>query len=108
MPHQFVHQTVGISQIEFADTIGWIYLKKNLTDNALEIFENIVKSKPMEPIFRYHLALALIGRAVGDNWHQWKDYLHYVDYAVLAAIILGIAYLIIRRRRGAWEPTPPA
>jgi uncharacterized protein HemY len=23
---------------EIADTLGWIYLKKNLTDNALEIF----------------------------------------------------------------------
>jgi hypothetical protein len=45
---------------------------------------------------------------VGNNWHEWKDYLHYVDYVVLAAIILGAAYLIIRRRRGAWEPTPRA
>jgi membrane protein DedA with SNARE-associated domain len=54
------------------------------------------------------LMLALVGQAVGDNWHEWKDYLHYVDYAVLAAIILGVIYLIIRRRRGAWEPTPPA
>jgi membrane protein DedA with SNARE-associated domain len=54
------------------------------------------------------LMLALVGQAVGNNWHQWKDYLHYVDYVVLAAIILGVIYLIIRRRRGAWEPTPPA
>jgi membrane protein DedA with SNARE-associated domain len=54
------------------------------------------------------LMLALVGQAVGNNWHQWKDYLHYVDYVVLAAIILGVVYLIIRRRRAAWEPTPPA
>ena len=54
------------------------------------------------------LMLALVGQAVGNNWHEWKDYLHYVDYVVLAAIILGVIYLIIRRRRGAWEPTPPA
>ena len=53
------------------------------------------------------LMLALVGQAVGDNWHQWKDYLHYLDYAVLALIIAGIVYLVIRRRRGAWEPTPP-
>ena len=46
------------------------------------------------------LALALIGRSVGDNWEQWKNHLHVLDYAVLAAIVAGIAYLLIRRRRG--------
>jgi membrane protein DedA with SNARE-associated domain len=45
------------------------------------------------------LMLALVGREVGDNWDQWKNHLHYLDYAVLAAIIVGVAYLIIRRRR---------
>jgi membrane protein DedA with SNARE-associated domain len=45
------------------------------------------------------LALALIGREVGDNWEEWRDNLHYLDYAVVAAIILGVVYLLIRRRR---------
>jgi membrane protein DedA with SNARE-associated domain len=45
--------------------------------------------------------LAFIGKQVGDNWTQWKDSLHYVDYAVLAIIVLGVAYLIVRRRRSA-------
>jgi membrane protein DedA with SNARE-associated domain len=45
------------------------------------------------------LMLALIGREVGDNWEDWRSYLHYLDYAVLAAIVVGVAYLIIRRRR---------
>jgi membrane protein DedA with SNARE-associated domain len=45
------------------------------------------------------LALGLIGREVGDNWEEWRDNLHYLDYLVLAAIIGGIAYLLIRRRR---------
>ena len=45
--------------------------------------------------------LTFIGKQVGDNWTQWKDSLHYVDYAVLAIIVLGVAYLIVRRRRSA-------
>jgi len=45
------------------------------------------------------LLLTFIGREAGDNWKSWKDSLHYVDYAVLAAIAIGIAWLIIRGRR---------
>ena len=56
------------------------------------------------------LLLALIGREVGDRWDDWRDKLHYLDYLVLAAIVLGIVYLIVRRRRATAraEPTPPA
>ena len=32
--------------------------------------------------------LTFIGKQVGDNWESWKDNLHYVDYAVAAAIVL--------------------
>ena len=49
--------------------------------------------------------LAFIGREVGDNWEEWKDHLHYGDYVVLAAIVAGLIYLLIRRRR---EPPEPA
>lgn len=44
--------------------------------------------------------LTFIGKKAGDNWEDWKDSLHYVDYAVIALIAAGIAYLLIRRRRG--------
>ena len=44
------------------------------------------------------VAFGLIGRSVGSNWVQWKDQLHYVDYAVLALIVCAIAYLVLRRR----------
>ena len=46
------------------------------------------------------LMLGVVGREVGDNWEEWRDYLHYGDYIVLAAIVVGIIWLLIRRRRG--------
>jgi membrane protein DedA with SNARE-associated domain len=56
------------------------------------------------------LMLAIIGREVGDRWDQWRGHLHYLDYAIVAAIAIAIVYLIVRRRRGdtQWEPTPPS
>jgi membrane protein DedA with SNARE-associated domain len=51
------------------------------------------------------LMLGIIGREVGNRWEEWRDYLHYGDYLVLAAILAGIVYLVIRRRRrNATEP----
>jgi tetratricopeptide (TPR) repeat protein len=44
---------------EIADTLGWIYLKKQLTDNAIEMFQRIVAKQPRNPVYQYHLALAL-------------------------------------------------
>jgi membrane protein DedA with SNARE-associated domain len=45
------------------------------------------------------LMLTFIGKQAGDNWENWKDKLHYVDYAVIAAIVIGGAYLLVRARR---------
>jgi membrane protein DedA with SNARE-associated domain len=44
--------------------------------------------------------LTFIGKQVGDNWVDWKDSLHYVDYAVAALVVAGIVFLVVRRRRG--------
>ena len=53
------------------------------------------------------LMLTFIGKQAGDNWESWKDNLHYVDYAVAAAIILGVIWLLVRRRRGPGASRPP-
>ena len=54
------------------------------------------------------LLLTFIGKQAGDNWEDWKDNLHYVDYAVAAAIVIGVAYLVVRarRRRKGGETAP--
>lgn len=54
------------------------------------------------------LMLALAGQAVGDNWETLQKQLHYVDYALAAAILGGIAFLVLRyrRRRRAALVTP--
>jgi membrane protein DedA with SNARE-associated domain len=46
------------------------------------------------------LALALVGEAVGENWEDWRHKLGYLDYVVLAAIVVGVIYLVVKRRRG--------
>ena len=43
--------------------------------------------------------LTFIGKKAGENWTDWKDSLHYVDYAVAALILGGLVYLFIRNRR---------
>jgi tetratricopeptide (TPR) repeat protein len=50
---------------EVADTLGWIYIKKNLPDEALRIFNDIVKKNPENAIFRMHLAQAMFQK--GDR-----------------------------------------
>ncbi len=54
------------------------------------------------------LMLTFIGKQAGDNWERWKDSLHYVDYAVAAIIVVGIGYLIYRRRGKDGPPTETA
>jgi membrane protein DedA with SNARE-associated domain len=52
------------------------------------------------------LGFGLIGRAVGDNWEQWRHHLQILDYLVVAAIVAGVAYLLIRRLRGGEDDEP--
>jgi membrane protein DedA with SNARE-associated domain len=53
------------------------------------------------------LMLTFIGQKAGDNWEEWKDNLHYVDYVVAAAIVLGAIYLFVRWRRGGGPSSEP-
>jgi tetratricopeptide (TPR) repeat protein len=44
---------------EVSDTLGWIYLKKNMTDESVRILQELVNKVPSNPTFRYHFAVAL-------------------------------------------------
>ena len=56
---------------EVSDTLGWIYLKKNLTDNAIDIFQDLVTKVPGQAIFRYHLGMAYSQK--GDKTRALKE-----------------------------------
>jgi tetratricopeptide (TPR) repeat protein len=43
---------------EISDTVGWIYLKKGQSDNAIDIFKELVSKAPSQSTFRFHLAMA--------------------------------------------------
>lgn len=58
-------------------------------------------------IIPWVLAWAIVGKQVGDDWERLQQKLHYVDYAIVALILAGIVYLLVRRRRGG-TPEPAA
>jgi membrane protein DedA with SNARE-associated domain len=47
---------------------------------------------------------ALVGKAVGHQWPQWKHHLDYVDYAVVVVIVLLAAWWLVRLVRNRRTP----
>jgi membrane protein DedA with SNARE-associated domain len=54
------------------------------------------------------LGLALAGHALGGDWTSVRKGFEYVDYAVVVLVVVGIVYLIVRRRRARGEPATDA
>jgi hypothetical protein len=50
------------------------------------------------------LGLALAGHALGGDWKSVRSAFEYVDYALLATVVVGIVYLRVRRRGGRSAP----
>ena len=44
--------------------------------------------------------LAVVGEKLGSNWEKIRPFLHYLDYAVVAAVVALVVWAIVRRRRG--------
>jgi tetratricopeptide (TPR) repeat protein len=43
---------------DFWDTLGWILVKKNQSDDAIAAFRNALRSEPDNPTFHFHLGMA--------------------------------------------------
>ena len=56
---------------EISDTIAWIYIKKNLSDNAIEVCRELTSHVPQNPTYHYHYALALAQK--GDKAQAMKE-----------------------------------
>ena len=53
------------------DTLGWIYIKKNLSDDAVRMFKDLVQEEPANPQFHYHYGMALLQK--GDKPSAKKE-----------------------------------
>jgi membrane protein DedA with SNARE-associated domain len=51
------------------------------------------------------LGFGLLGKLVGGEWEKWRDHLKVLDYLVVVAIFVLIAYAIYKRRRGSSPAT---
>jgi tetratricopeptide (TPR) repeat protein len=56
---------------EVSDTIGWIYIKKNLSDSAIEIFRDLNTKVKDNPTFHFHYGMALAQK--GDKANALKE-----------------------------------
>jgi membrane protein DedA with SNARE-associated domain len=54
------------------------------------------------------VALAFAGHALGGDWTSVRKGFEYVDYVILVLAVIGVAYAIVRRRRGRGEPATDA
>jgi membrane protein DedA with SNARE-associated domain len=54
------------------------------------------------------LGLALAGEAVGSEWESVRKSFDYVDYAIVALVVVGIVYAVVRFRRSRQPATDAA
>ena len=54
------------------------------------------------------VGLAIAGHAVGNDWTSVRKGFEYVDYVVVALVVVGIVYALVRRRRARRDPAADA
>jgi Flp pilus assembly protein TadD len=53
------------SSADIMDTLGWIYIKKNLSDDAVRTFRELTQTEPSRATYRLHYGMALLQK--GDK-----------------------------------------
>jgi tetratricopeptide (TPR) repeat protein len=53
------------SSVDILDTLGWIYIKKNLSDDAVRTFRELNQTEPNRATFHLHYGMALLQK--GDK-----------------------------------------
>ena len=56
---------------DIADTLGWIYIKKNMSEDAVRVFHDLVAKDPGNATFHYHFGMALLQK--GDKSSARKE-----------------------------------
>jgi tetratricopeptide (TPR) repeat protein len=56
---------------DIADTLGWIYFKKNMSDDAVRVYQDLVVKVPFNASFHYHFGMALLQK--GDRRSAKKE-----------------------------------
>ena len=59
------------SSPDVMDTLGWIYLKKNLSDDAIRTFKELLIAAPNSAAYHYHYGMALLQK--GDKPSAKKE-----------------------------------
>ena len=61
----------------FLDTLGYVYLKRDKNDDAVEIFNKLIRTYPDDPTCSYHLGMALYQK--GDIARAKAQLTHALD-----------------------------
>lgn len=56
---------------DVSDTLGWIYIKKNLSEEAIRVYRDLIARQPERSTFRYHMGMALYQK--GDKVQAKKE-----------------------------------
>jgi membrane protein DedA with SNARE-associated domain len=119
------HRLFHVSPERLAQTEGWferygsatVFFSRMLP--LVRTFVSVPAGVARMPLGRFSLlttlgsipwvlALALVGRSVGDNWESWRHNLGYLDYVIAAAIVIGIAWWLLKRRSDSDGDAAPA
>lgn len=49
-------------ELDYKDTLGWVYLKKKNVDSAIQLFQALCKEMPANPSYQHHLGVALMAK----------------------------------------------